>query len=251
MSRAGDPGPSVDDLDALDPDLERNDLWAIAHRRVTGRYPIDEYGIDPDLLHLVRPWARLRWRVVLDGAEHLPEVGPALLVHNRRLGLSEAAVLGLAIHRATGRPQRWVGSVGRGPFAHLGRQLGGVPSDPADVRSLLHAGELVGVALSREPVHRFHVPAVPVGPVEVALELGVPLVAVAVTGSEVGRRWQVRVAEPIATRRRRATADPQELAEATRSALADELTQSRRGLDRLVSGDSRSAETSSRRPTQA
>jgi 1-acyl-sn-glycerol-3-phosphate acyltransferase len=246
-----DPISASVDLDALDPDLERNDLWAIAHRRVTGRYPIDEYGIDPDLLHLVRRLARLRWRVVLDGAEHLPEVGPALLVHNRRLGVSEAAVLGLAIHRATGRPQRWLGGVGRGPFAHLARQMGGVPSDPADVRSLLHAGELVSVPLSREPVHRFHVPAVPRGPVQVALELGVPLVAVAVAGSELGRGWHVRVAPPIATRRRRATADPEELAEALRAALADELTQSRRGIDGRGGGRARAAETRSRRPTQA
>ena len=225
-------GPDVPvdpaELDALDPDLERNDLWAVATRRLSGRYQIDEFGLDRDLLTLVSPLASLRWRVVVEGDHRLPEVGPALLVHNRRLGLSEPGVLGVAVRRATGRPLRWAGAPGRGPLAQAARQLGGVPSDRADLRSLLHAGELVSLPLPREPVHRFHVPVVPAVPVEVALALGVPIVPVAISGLEAARRWIVRIGAPIATRRRRSTGDPAELAEATRVALRELLTESRR-----------------------
>jgi hypothetical protein len=215
-------------IDALDPDLERNDLAALAYRRVSGRFVIDEFGLDRDLLRLITPLARLRWRVVVEGDRRLPEVGPALLVHNRRLGLSEPAVLALTVVQATGRPLRWTGAPGRGPLAQPSRQLGGVPSDPADVRSLLHAGELVGLALAREPLHRFHVPAVPSRPMQAALELGVPIVPVAISGLEAARRWSVRIGAPIATRRRRATGDPEELGEAAREALRALLTDSRR-----------------------
>ncbi len=215
-------------IDALDPDLERNDPAALAYRRLAGSYVIDEFGLDRDLLRLITPLARLRWRVRVEGDHHLPEVGPALLVHNRRLGLSEPAVLALAVVRATGRPLRWTGAPARGPLAQPARQLGGVPSDRADVRSLLHGGELVGLALAREPFHRYHVPAVPPQPVQSALELGVPVVPVAVSGLEAARRWSVRIGPPISTRRRRDIGDPVELSEATREAVRALLTESRR-----------------------
>ena len=210
-------------LDALDPDLERNDLVALVHRRLTGRFEIDEFGLDRDLLHLIGHLARLRWSVRVEGDQHLPEVGAALVVHNRRLGLSESAVLALAVARATGRPLRWTGAPGRGPLAQPSRQLGGVPSNRADVRSLLHAGELVTLPLARQAVGRTRVPVVPRMPIEVALELGVPIVAVAVTGREATRRWVVRVAAPIPTRRRRAADAAATLAEATRQAVHDLL----------------------------
>ncbi len=226
-------------IDALDPDLERNDLAALLYRRLSGRFVIDEFGLDRDLLRLITPLARLRWRVVVEGDRHLPEIGPALLVHNCRMGLSEPAALALAVARATGRPLRWTGAPGRGPLAQPSRQLGGVPSDRADVRSLLHAGELVGLPLAREPFHRFHVPAVPSMPVQVALELGVPIVPVAISGLEAGRRWSVRIGVPIPTRRRRATGEPDELSDATREAVRALLTESRRawlGIDRRRAG---------------
>ena len=232
------------ELDALDPDLERNDLWSITWRRLSGRYQIDEFGLDRDLLSLVSPLAGLRWRVVVEGDQRLPEVGPALLVHNRRLGLSEPGVLGVAVRRATGRPLRWAGAPGRGPLAQTARQLGGVPSDRADLRSLLHAGELVSLPLPREPVHRFHVPAVPAMPVEVALALGVPIVPVAVSGLEAARRWIVRIGAPIATRRRRSTGDPVELAEATRAAVRELLTESRRAAPGTAEGRRRATRES-------
>ncbi len=163
------------DLEALDPDLERDDLAALLYRRVTGRYRIDEWGLDRDLVAAVAPLARLRWTVRAEGDHHVPEIGPALLVHTRRSGFSEPATLGMAVRHATGRPLRVAGVPNRGPLAWTGRRLGGVPSNVDDLRSLLRAGELVALPLGREPLHAFHVPPVPVAPVEVALGLGVPI----------------------------------------------------------------------------
>jgi hypothetical protein len=216
-------------LEALDPDFERDDLAALVYRRVTGRFRIDEWGLDRDLLAAVAPLARLRWAVRAEGDHHVPEIGPALLVHTRRLGISEPAALGMAVRHATGRPVRIAGVPNRGPLAWTGRRLGGVPSNVDDLRSLLRAGELVALALGREPLHPFHVPPVPIAPVEVALALGVPILPVAVLGVEPARRWVVRFGPPIVTRRRAATGDPAELADATRARLQHLLTHARRG----------------------
>jgi len=216
------------DLEALDPDLQRDDLPALLYRRVTGRYRVDEWGLDRDLLAAVAPLARLRWSVRTEGDQHLPEIGPALLVHTRRIGISEPAALGIAVRQVTGRPLRVAGVPSRGPLAWSGRRLGGVPSNGDDLRSLLRAGELVAHALRREPLHPYHVPPVPEAPIEVALALGAPIVPVAVLGLEPARRWVVRVGAPIVTRRRAETGDATELAESTRAQLQRLLTSSRR-----------------------
>jgi hypothetical protein len=216
----------ADDLDALDPDLERNDGLSLLRRRLTGRFEIDEYGLDRDLIRMITPLARLRWRLAVEGDHHLPEVGPALLVHNRCLGLSEPGVLALAVGRATGRPLRWSGAPGRGPLAQGARQLGGVPSDRADLRSLLHAGELVTLPLNRRLFAASSEPDVPLGPIEVALELGVSIVPVAVAGLETARRWRVCIGEPLTTRRRASRRSPVELAEATQVAMGQLLRRS-------------------------
>ena len=216
------------DLAALDPDLERNDFAAIAQRRLTGRYTIDEWGLDRDLVRAVAPLTRLRWELRIEGDHLLPEIGPALLVHTRRVGVSEPIVLTSAVARATDRPLRWIGSPDRGPMAPLARRLGAVPGHPADLRSLLRAGEMVGLPLGREILHPFHVGAVPVEPVAAAMAAGAPIVPVAVIGYEVGRWWTIRFGRPIATRRGRSGSDPDGVAVATRQRLQHLLTESRR-----------------------
>jgi hypothetical protein len=220
------------DLAALDPDLQFDDLGSIVARRVSGRFVVDEWGLDTDLRRVVSPLVRARWSLRLEGEAVVPEIGAALLVHNRRVGLSESAVLAAAVGRASDRPLRVTGlppSIGPfAPLAPLARRLGAVPGNPADLRSLLRAGELVGVPLEREVLHPFHVGPVPVAPVAAALAAGVPIIPVAVLGLELGRWWTVRFGRPLATRRRRAVGDPTELAEATRVELQHLVTDSRR-----------------------
>ena len=216
------------DLSALDPDLDRNDLPALVQRRLTGRYAIDEWGLDHDLLRAVAPLTRWRWEIRVEGEHALPEIGPALLVHSRQIGLSEPVVLAASVARASDRPLRWVGSPEWGPLAPLSRRLGAVPGNAADLRSLLRAGELVGLPLSRQVVHPFHVGPVPVGPVTAAIDAGAPIIPVAVIGFEVGRWWTVRFGRPIPTRRSRGVVEASELADATRQRLQHLVTASRR-----------------------
>jgi hypothetical protein len=215
------------DLDALDPDLERDDVLALIYRRVTGRFRVDEWGLDHDLLTAVSPLARLRWSVRIAGGEHVPEVGPALLLHTRRLGVSEPAALGMAIRRTTGRPLRVAGVPSRGPLVWPARRLGGVPSNPADLRSLFRAGELVSLPLAREPFHPDRVPEVPRTAIEVALAADVPVLPVAVVGVEPARTWTVRIGAAVATRRRVAL-ETDELAAIVRARLQQLLTPPRR-----------------------
>jgi 1-acyl-sn-glycerol-3-phosphate acyltransferase len=218
------------DLAALDPDLERNDVPAIVGRRLSGRFVIDEWGFDRDLLTVVTPLVRARWALRIEGESVLPEIGPALLVHTRRVGLSEPAVLASAVHRVTDRPLRATGYLASipGPVGPFARRLGAIPGGRADLRSLLRAGELVGLPLGRELRFPNHVGPVPLAPIAAALAAGAPIIPVAVLGLEIGRWWTVRFGRPIPTRRNREVVDPGELAEATRRRLQALVTDSRR-----------------------
>lgn len=211
------------DLDALDPDHEHDDVASILYRRVTGRFRIDEWGFDRDLLTLVAPLARWRWRIDLEGADQLPEIGPALLVYTRRVGLSEPLVLGSALLTRTGRAVRAAGAPGRAPLALTARQLGGVPSDPTDLRSLLRAGEVVSWPLGRELLRPHHSPVVPLTPIEGALATGAPIVPVAMVGLETSRRWTVRLGSPLPTRRA-GPADAERFAAETRRQVQSLIT---------------------------
>jgi 1-acyl-sn-glycerol-3-phosphate acyltransferase len=217
------------ELAALDPDLERNDLPSIIGRRLSGRFTIDEWGLDRDLLTAITPFVRARWGLRIEGAEVLPEVGPALLVHTRRIGISEPGVLAAAVHRSTGRPLRATGYFASlpGPFGPLARRLGAVPVGSADLRSLLRAGEVVALPLGREVRQPFHVGPVPATPLAAALVAGAPIIPVAVLGVELGRWWTVRFGRPISTRRR-GVVDPADLADVTRQRLQSLLTDARR-----------------------
>jgi 1-acyl-sn-glycerol-3-phosphate acyltransferase len=220
------------DLAALDPDFDRHDLSALVARRLSGRFPLDEWGFDRDLLTAVTPLVRARWSLRIEGESALPEIGPALLVHTRRVGLSEPAVLASAVHRVTDRPLRATGYLASipGPMGPFARRLGAVPSGAADLRSLLRAGELVGLPLGRQLRVPTHVGAVPLASISAALAAGAPIIPVAVMGLEIGRWWTVRFGRPITTRRRRSAATPSaaELAEVTRQRLQSLVTESRR-----------------------
>src|SRR5690606_16895163 len=84
-------------------------------RRLTGGYDIDEWGLDPDVVAAFDPLFGLRWSITVDGAEKLPSVGGALLVFNRRLGVSEPWVVARGVRQSTGRFVRTVGAPDRAP----------------------------------------------------------------------------------------------------------------------------------------
>jgi hypothetical protein len=123
-------------------------LLVSLRRRLTGRYPIDPFGADPQLMDLVGLAARLGVRARVEHGHRLPDVGGALLVANRGLGVLEPAALAVGVADVTGRRLRVVGAPDLpllGPFAH---KLGALRYRPNDVAALLRAGHLAAAPLA-------------------------------------------------------------------------------------------------------
>ncbi|MEY2570359.1 MAG: hypothetical protein QOE63_709 [Acidimicrobiaceae bacterium] len=171
-------------------------MMDFVRRRLDGSYTVDEWGLDPDLVDFVSPAFGLRWRIDVEGVEHVPADGGAIVVSNRRIGCTEPFVLARGIRLATGRHVRVVGAPDLAPIGPALRRLGGVLERPDEVAGLLRAGELVGVALARSPRRRHHAGPAPAPLLAAAVVLGLPIVPVALVGREVGRRWRV-VAGPV------------------------------------------------------
>jgi hypothetical protein len=137
---------------ALSPaDLIRTDrsLGAVLGRRVDGSFEVDPWGFDADLMSVVsRMVPTLGVRV--SGGGRVPD-GPALcLWRGRRTGLVQ--LLG-GLGAGTGRAVRFTGVPDVEPLVGVLRRFGGVGGDPADVRGLLRAGNLVAVRLDN--AHEF------------------------------------------------------------------------------------------------
>jgi hypothetical protein len=187
---------------------------SFVERRVAGSYQIDPWGLDPDLVGLVSPLADLRWALEVDGAHQLPEEGPAMVVCNRRFGISEPLVLVSGLARATGRWLRLVGLPDRAPFGPVLRRFGSTVDTPAEVAGLLRAGELVGVPLALEPTARFRAGWLDPGLVALAVDQGVPVYPVAAIGHELGRRWRLIVGPVVAH-----ASDPAEMVDGVRTSV--------------------------------
>jgi hypothetical protein len=140
----------VTQLETLDADRIRppESPGVAIRRRMSGRYPVDPFGLDPQLADLLVPAVSVAVRVTVTGGEHVPVDGPAVVVANRGFGVVEPAALGLAVQRATGRRLRIVGAPAV-PVAHgVTRRLGAIASSEPDIMAALHAGHLVGVPLA-------------------------------------------------------------------------------------------------------
>jgi hypothetical protein len=202
-------------------------LLAALRRRVDGRYAVDELGGDPHMMDVVAPLSG-PVRVHVDHAEHLPRMGPALLVANRGLGLLEPVVLVVGVRRAIGRRLRVVGAPGIAVLGPALNKLGAVGSRPDDVAAVLRAGHLVAAPLAPTWMRARYAGEPP--RVLLAATLGYPVIPVAVTpGGPLGlplRPWRVTVGEPLVPP---ADTDPDdqlaaaELAEAVRNAVRSML----------------------------
>ena len=140
-------------------------------RRLQGTFAVDPWGLDVDLLDRIAPLADLRWSIAVEGEDCIPVEGPAVLVSERRLSPSEPLIVARAVRRSTGRILRVIGIPDVAPVGPVLRRFGGAVDHPAEVASLLRAGELV---LARR---------IP--------DVDVPVIAVRTRGWEVGRRWRV------------------------------------------------------------
>ncbi|HEX9530161.1 MAG TPA: hypothetical protein VF954_03415 [Acidimicrobiales bacterium] len=176
---------------------------ATLRRRALGRFEIDEWGADPELVDLLVPALGAVTRIRVHGATRVPERGPALLVVGSRLGLAEPFVVVAGLRRAAGRRARFAGIPDVAPIGLVLRRLGGAVGRPGEVAGLLHAGHLVLVTLSPEWRRPLRAGTVEPELIHPALGAGAPILPVAAMGGEISGRWQVVVGEPIAPPRRR------------------------------------------------
>jgi 1-acyl-sn-glycerol-3-phosphate acyltransferase len=148
---------SLDDgapVSALEERIAR--VLAFLRRRLTGDYPVDEFGFDPELTEtvifaLLRPIYRRWFRVEVRGIGNVPPDGGALVVANHSGAVAlDAFMTQLAVHDE--HPQhRFLRALGadlvfRTPVVgEVARKSGVTLAANADAERLLASGELVGV----------------------------------------------------------------------------------------------------------
>lgn len=196
----------------------------ILKARFTGEYEVDEWGYDRDLVDLLDPVMSLRWRVEVRGVEHVPAQGPVLFVTNRRVGIEEPLVLARGIRRATGRRTRFLGIPDVAPLGPALRRIGGAVGRADELSSLLRAGHACVLPLGRNWRRRIGGALDPEVLIP-AVDLGVPVLPVALVGSQLLGRWTVHVGEAVPPPPTRGPLALAELADAVRGgvqALLDE-----------------------------
>jgi len=195
---------------------------SLLQRRVDGTYSVDEWGLDPDLVRFVSPVLAVRWHATVDGGDLVPEHGPAVLAFNRRFGFSEPFVLSRGVRQATDRHVRVAGVPDVAPVGPLLRRLGGVLERTDELAGLLRADQLIAVGLGRSPRRQLAGPA-PAELLSAALAVGAPVFPVAVTGRELGRRWQVTIGTAVDTPASRGPLAAEELADRVRAGVQELL----------------------------
>jgi 1-acyl-sn-glycerol-3-phosphate acyltransferase len=197
--------------DYLDPDFWRgismvlryqvDEIVGIIQRRMRGEYTTDDFGMDQELVDLVRPFSafmyRTYWRVTASGLEHVPSDGPALLLANHGGVLPwDSMMIATAVLEEHTNP-RVVRSLYPAAFRALPgitRSLavfGQVADTPENALRLLADGQLVcvfpeGVSAlgklfkNRYKLQRFRRS----GSVGLAIKTGAPIIPVAVVGAE-------------------------------------------------------------------
>ena len=145
MSASLDIAPGVDDGDrvqALESPL------AFARRRFDGRFQIDAFGGDAQLMDLAGLVLAFGVRVEVEHAERLPRIGGALVVANRGLGIIEPAAIAIAVRVAVGRRLRVIGASDAPVVGDILRKIGAVGYRADDVAALLRAGHLAAAPLA-------------------------------------------------------------------------------------------------------
>lgn len=194
-------------------------LFEAARRRATGQFDIDPWGFDEEFAVVAAKLSSLRWKVDVIGGARVPTDGPALLVVNRRFGVSEPAVVAQAVQQVSGRAARATGIPDLPMVASALRRVGGVLGDPAEVEGLLRAGEIVIEPLGWQPLHSDLAGSISSELVQPAINSGAPVLPVATFGSELGRRWRVMIGEPVLPPKRANKTGTVEFASAVRAAV--------------------------------
>jgi hypothetical protein len=229
MSASPDTAPGVDDGDrvqALESPL------AFARRRFDGRFQIDAFGGDAQLMDLAGLVLAFGVRVEVEHAERLPRIGGALVVANRGLGIIEPAAIAIAVRVAVGRRLRVIGASDAPIVGDILRKIGAVGYRADDVAALLRAGHLAAAPLASTWFRS----GAGAPPRELlAAILGYPVVPAAVLPGGPGplpiRPWRVIIGPVVETATDAVPGDTlagAELAERTRAAV-NRLLDSARG----------------------
>jgi 1-acyl-sn-glycerol-3-phosphate acyltransferase len=171
-------------------------------RRLTGAYPVDDFGFDPELTDAAfLPALRLifeKWfRVEVTGAVNLPADGGALVVANHSGTLPwDAVMTGVAVHDNHPRNKhlRMLGAdlVFKVPvLGSLARATGQTLACGQDAVRLLRAGEMVGVwpegfkGIGKPFSERYQLQRFGRGGfVTTAIKAGVPIIPCSIVGAE-------------------------------------------------------------------
>lgn len=197
--------------DYLDPDFWKgigmvlnyqiNEQVSFVKRRMRGEYETDAFGMDRELIEVVRPFMTFMygtwWRTTTEGLEYVPDASRALLVANHSGVLPwDGAMIATAVleEHASARLVRnlyqdWFNTL---PFvASALSSIGQVPGVPENAVRLLEEDELVCVfpegakGVGKLYKDRYRLARFGRGGfVQAALRTGAPLVPVAVIGSE-------------------------------------------------------------------
>jgi hypothetical protein len=192
-------------------------------RRLDGRFPIDAFGGDAQLMDLSGSLLSVGVRVDITHAERLPRIGGALVVANRGLGIMEPAALAVGVRQAVGRRLRVIGAPDVPVLGDLLRKIGALGYRPDDVAALLRAGHLAAAPLAPTWMRR----GAGAPPRELlAAIIGFPVVPVTVLPGGPGRLplrpWRVIVGPVVETGTDAVPGDTlaaAELAERTRAAV--------------------------------
>ncbi|MFN2589342.1 MAG: 1-acyl-sn-glycerol-3-phosphate acyltransferase [Actinomycetota bacterium] len=178
------------------------DIIRFLSRRLTGQYDVDVFGFDPELtesvfLPIIRAVYRYYWRADWNGLENVPSDGPALLVANHAGTFPLDAMVmkfGVLGEHPARRHVRLLAAdlTFRMPIVSpMARKIGATLACEEDARRLLQAGELIGVfpegfkGVGKGFRNRYRLQRFGRGGfVETALREQVPIVPVAIVGSE-------------------------------------------------------------------
>jgi 1-acyl-sn-glycerol-3-phosphate acyltransferase len=177
-------------------------MLEFGRRRLTGDYFVDDFGFDAELVEkfwapLLRPMAKQYWRVDWRGVENIPSRGAAVLVANHAGTVPIDALVmkfGVLDEHPAHRHVRLLAAdlAFRTPFVGpIARKMGNTLAVPEDAERLLQQGELVGVfpegfkGVGKGWRERYRLQRFGRGGfIELALKTRVPIVPVAIVGSE-------------------------------------------------------------------
>jgi 1-acyl-sn-glycerol-3-phosphate acyltransferase len=175
---------------------------AFLRRRITGDFPVDDFGFDCDLtdsvvLPALRPLYEKYFRIEVRGMEHVPATGGALIVanHSGTIPIDSAmTTVALHDHHPAKRHLRMLAAdlVFTMPLvAPMARKSGATLACNEDAERLMKAGELVGVwpegfkGIGKPYRERYKLQRFGRGGfVSAALRSGVPIIPCSIVGAE-------------------------------------------------------------------